>query len=150
MVQDGRVVDAASILPSGPQTDGVLTHSFGMRIVTNATLATVLTFSLSGCATLKAPTDATTPAAISTPAPAPLSAAYEHLEQPGNPDTITTVQFPDGFGGSGVQVIRRYFSASGKRCTVAVDTVTRHQRTLCRDSQGVVNSFGSSDNSNLR
>ncbi|MEZ5586111.1 MAG: hypothetical protein R3E46_03465 [Sedimenticolaceae bacterium] len=121
-----------------------------MRIVINGTLATVLTFSLSGCATLKTPTDAAMPAAISTPAPAPLSAAYAHLEQSGTPDTIMTVQFPDGFGGSGVQVIRRYFSASGKRCTVAVDTATQRQRTLCRDSQGVVNSFGPSDIPNVR
>ena len=45
----------------------------------------------------------------------------------------------DGFGERGVKLVRRYFSASGKRCLVARDIITGADRTYCRDANGNVN-----------
>ncbi|MCB1618800.1 MAG: hypothetical protein KDI08_08790 [Pseudomonadales bacterium] len=103
---------------------------------------TAIVLVLGGCATMDSPPGESSAASTTTGA-TPLEVALDKLEQAAGSGTPVVIALSDGFGSQGARVVRSYFSASGKRCSVAVDAATGQPRTFCRDGEGTVNAFGS-------
>ncbi|MGB5564611.1 MAG: hypothetical protein WBN02_20090 [Sedimenticolaceae bacterium] len=119
-----------------------------MRIVPIGILLILLTAPLTGCNTFGAIKGAPLGQAIDTGASeeSELSAIYRQLHD-APIGRFQKAAFPDGFGSGGITVVKHYFSASGKHCTVVAETSSGRWRTICQNNAGITNAFSSPENS---